>query len=275
MTSLGRPAPPSKSASPCSIDGHALEQGHASGGRSRGSRPCLASGQHQQGSRPHGDGLCALTVAVAADVGRPVRRTAQRVVAPRGVGDERREHPPLVAQQQRAGAEVRLPLHLDGVGDVEPLPGIEGVEQQRGGRRRRREIGQADLRAACDDACACSRRRRRSRPTRRRPGRCPAVGRRRRGAGTVGIASTRRPAWDRAWSRAPWWWRWRSGFVLDNRSAPSGRCIGGVDGGVGSGGSIGGVEGKFNNASKSLEECPQARHRSRFAGVGHIAFTTR
>ena len=78
-------------------------------------------------------------VAVLRRVAEPVRRAAQRVVAPAGVGDDRQEHAAHVGEQQRARAEVGLPLHLHRVGDVQALAAaVRRCTRARWRRRRRR-----------------------------------------------------------------------------------------------------------------------------------------
>ena len=56
--------------------------------------------------------------------------TAQGVVMAGGVGDDGRECTTLVAEQRVTGSEVRLPRHLDRVGDIEPLPRCISAPQE-------------------------------------------------------------------------------------------------------------------------------------------------
>ena len=56
--------------------------------------------------------------------------TAQGVVMAGGVGHDGRECAPLITEQRVTGAEVRLPGHLDRVGDIEPLPWCISAPQE-------------------------------------------------------------------------------------------------------------------------------------------------
>ena len=112
---------------------------------------------------------------------------------------------PMSDSSSGAGAEVGLPLHLDGVGDVEPLGRVA-----RRCSTRRCDAGVAvdvgDAQDACRGAAGGrrSRRRRSSRPSTTSAASTPAGQVDGAGAGTVAPRRRRaaRPG-DRAWSRAP------------------------------------------------------------------------
>ncbi len=103
------------------------------------------------GERAAGHGRWApavdAAVAVARLVGPAVGVPAQRVVALAGVVDDRHEHAAHVGQQDGTGAEVGLPLHLDGVGDVEALARLAAGAAARLQAGVARQVGDAQHRA--------------------------------------------------------------------------------------------------------------------------------
>ena len=172
------------------------------GGRSRGPSPCLAAAEQRtaRGRRATGP---------AARRRRTRRRCAPRVDVPHSASwrpdvspTMRGQHPALVAEQQVAGAEVGLPLDLDGVGDVEPLPRLVGVEEQHVRAGVAVQVGQPQRRAARERPCGVAAAGDGLGPRRSR---VDAVGRRRprRRRQRRHRLAPRLPACARACSRAP------------------------------------------------------------------------
>ncbi len=122
---------------------------------SRRSSPNFASATANR-SRALGNALVHTAAPVLRGVARRVRRTAQRVVASAGVGADRQQHPTHVGEQQRPRAEVRLPLHLHGVGDVEALDRARRAVREQVGAGVAAQVGEADPGAAVEDRAAAA-----------------------------------------------------------------------------------------------------------------------
>ena len=115
-----RPACRRSASAPSVVDAHALEEvdvGHDVAAVEPGLASATANRSRAFGWR-----------AVHAAARRTSRSLRAGVDAPHsaswraaGVGDDRQQHAAHVGEQQRARAEVGLPLHLHGVGHVEPL----------------------------------------------------------------------------------------------------------------------------------------------------------
>ena len=95
--------------------------------------------------RAFGDGR-----AVLRHVPRVACRAAEGVVVAGGVLRDCREDAPVSGEERMSLAEVGLPRDLLGVGDVEPLCGVERAEQDDRGRRVALRVLQADAGASSD-----------------------------------------------------------------------------------------------------------------------------
>ena len=137
--------------------------------------------------------------------GGSTRRRARRAWRSR-VGGDREEHATHVGEQERPGAEVGLPLHLDRVGHVEPFERLRGVVHEQVGAGVALEVGEPERRAPGQHARRVAARARSRRPRAGAPARRARPTRRRTptasAAGTVGWNAARRAPWARAWSRA-------------------------------------------------------------------------
>ncbi len=143
------------------------------------------------------------TVPVLRGVARRVRRTAQRVVATTRVGGDRQQDPAHVGEQERPLTEVRLPLHLHGVGDVEPLDRARPRSRhEHVGAGVAVEIGEADPSAALEDPGRVATGGRASRPTPRWRGSTPSGRSTARWRESCLVPGRGCAAWARACARA-------------------------------------------------------------------------
>ena len=148
-TALPGPALPVKARPPSGVDADALEERDRRRQVARG-QPVLGRRQREQlpagRTRPLGG-----RVAVLRPVGGGRAGTAEGVVLPGVVTDDRRQHAAVAGQQRVPRGEVCLPADLDGVGHVEPLPWLEGVVEEDVRARLAGHVRQPDTRSARDD----------------------------------------------------------------------------------------------------------------------------
>ncbi len=128
------------------LDGDALEEVHAGNE--------VATAQSVLGQR-HREAVARVrvltvhaTVAVPLLVAQAVRRAAEGVVRRAVGGGDRQEDATHVGEEERAGAEVRLPLHLDRVGHVQPFERLRRVVDEHVGARVAVEVGEPERGAA-------------------------------------------------------------------------------------------------------------------------------
>jgi hypothetical protein len=132
------------------VDPHALEERHRR--RDVAAVEAVLGGAEHEQLPPGGGRALGGAVAVALGVARLGGGAEQGVVAAGGVVDDGGEDTALVAEQELPGAGVDLPLHLHGVGDVEPLVGGVGVVQQDVRAGVAVDVGEADRRATGEHA---------------------------------------------------------------------------------------------------------------------------
>src|SRR5262245_55545248 len=89
-------------------------------------------------------------VAVFARIGFGRAAAGDAIVQPTGIGSDRGEHAAHVGEQELAVTDPRRPLHLHGVGGIEPFAGVVRVPQKDGYTVGVRLAGDAQRLAAVD-----------------------------------------------------------------------------------------------------------------------------
>lgn len=130
-------------------DPYALEEGDGRGEVARG-EAVLEGGELEQFTPRRRGGLRG-PVPVPRGVAYEGGGAGERVVPAGGVLDDGGEDPALVGEEQVPLAEVRVPQHLDGVGDVQPLPGAAGRVEEQMGAGVAGDVGKPQLGAAGED----------------------------------------------------------------------------------------------------------------------------